>query len=122
MEKTSTLVSIVKVIHEQSTGTFSTCNIVLQGTKANRKRDVHEVQICKRQWHFVAVYLVQSSGKETPHGPDHYSYAVGRLPMDKSWEKTKQILLMHCVQRPPFSVSIFSLADLQAITHYLLHT
>lgn len=42
--------------------------------------------------------------------------------MNKSWEKTKQMLLTHSVQRPPFSVSLYSLADLQAITHYLLHT
>ncbi|CAK9233636.1 unnamed protein product [Sphagnum troendelagicum] len=52
----------------------------------------------------------------------HTQSTVGRLAMDKSWEKTKQILLTHSVQRPPFSVSVFSLADLQAITHYLLHT
>ena len=44
------------------------------------------------------------------------------MPMDLSWEKTKKILLTHSVQRPPFSISIFSLADLQAISHYLLHT
>ncbi|KAI5078703.1 hypothetical protein GOP47_0006374 [Adiantum capillus-veneris] len=44
------------------------------------------------------------------------------LTLERSWERTKDLLLLHSVQRPPFSTQIFSWADLKAITSYLLNT
>ncbi|MCO5576176.1 hypothetical protein L7F22_029984 [Adiantum nelumboides] len=54
---------------------------------------------------------------------DIHTKAVGEiLTLERSWEKTKDLLLLHSVQRPPFSTQIFSWADLKAITSYLLNT
>ncbi|MCO5552574.1 hypothetical protein L7F22_006087 [Adiantum nelumboides] len=54
---------------------------------------------------------------------DVHTKAVGEtLTLERSWEKTKDLLLLHSVQRPPFSTQIFSWADLKAITSYLLNT
>lgn len=44
------------------------------------------------------------------------------MTLERSWERTKNLLLAHSVQRPPFSTQIFSWADLKAITSYLLNT
>lgn len=115
MEKISTLVSIVKAVHTQSTGNETNNPLDFWVCCYTSKELMLEIMWPNiHQWSFRKLEEVQMGG--------FYMVAVGRLAMDKSWEKTKQILLTHSVQRPPFSVSVFSLADLQAITHYLLHT
>ncbi|KAH7372853.1 hypothetical protein KP509_17G025000 [Ceratopteris richardii] len=54
---------------------------------------------------------------------DIHTKSVGEfLTLDRSWQRTKDLLLMHSVQRPPFSIQIFSWADLKAITSFILNT
>jgi len=57
---------------------------------------------------------------------NHEEMAEAFLPPHKSWEYLKSLLLAHSVQRPPYSVGIFTLAEVQlitefALTHYYAH-
>ncbi|CAM6104763.1 unnamed protein product [Calypogeia fissa] len=52
----------------------------------------------------------------------HEMAAGERQPLERSWEHAKSQLLRHTVQRPPFSMAMFSLSDLHMITQYFLHT
>ena len=57
---------------------------------------------------------------------NHEEMADAFLPPDRSWEYLKSLLLAHSVQRPPHSVGIFTLAEVQlitqfALTHYYSH-
>lgn len=51
---------------------------------------------------------------------NHEEMAEAFLPPHKSWEFLKSLLLMHSVQRPPHSVGIFALAEVQQITKFAL--
>mmetsp|Transcript_1508 Transcript_1508/g.3812 ORF Transcript_1508/g.3812 Transcript_1508/m.3812 type:complete len:270 (+) Transcript_1508:70-879(+) len=41
------------------------------------------------------------------------------LPARKAYEHFRELLLLHSVQRPPFSVGLFTLSDAKAITDFL---
>lgn len=45
-----------------------------------------------------------------------------RLPMEDAYNRYKRLLLDHCVQRPPFSVQVFTYEDARAITDYMHDT
>ena len=51
---------------------------------------------------------------------NHEEMADAFLPPDRSWEYLKSLLLAHSVQRPPHSVGIFTLAEVQLITEFAL--
>jgi hypothetical protein len=51
---------------------------------------------------------------------NHEEMAEAFLPPHKSWEFLKALLLMHSVQRPPHSVGIFTLSEVQLITKFAL--
>ena len=53
---------------------------------------------------------------------NHDEMVEAFLPMEKSWEYFKALLLAHSVQRPPHSVGIFSLKEVQLITDFALNT
>ena len=57
---------------------------------------------------------------------NHEEMTGSFLPPQKSWEYLKALLLAHAVQRPPHSVGIFTLAEVQlicefAVTYYYAH-
>jgi len=45
-----------------------------------------------------------------------------RLPIEEAYDVFKRLLLKHCVQRPPWSVSVFTYEDVRAITEYMHET
>jgi len=51
---------------------------------------------------------------------NHEEMAEAFLSPERSWEYLKSLLLAHSVQRPPHSVGIFSLAEVQQITEFAL--
>ena len=51
---------------------------------------------------------------------NHEEMAEAFLPPHKSWDYLKSLLLAHSVQRPPYSVGIFTLAEVQLITEFAL--
>lgn len=51
---------------------------------------------------------------------NHEEMAEAFLPPHKSWAYLKSLLLAHSVQRPPYSVGIFTLAEVQLITEFAL--
>ncbi|XP_024518579.1 coiled-coil domain-containing protein 189-like isoform X2 [Selaginella moellendorffii] len=52
-----------------------------------------------------------------------HDQAIGmRLTVERSWETAKNLFLLHSVQRPPFSIGLFTFGDLQEITRYVLNT
>ena len=51
---------------------------------------------------------------------NHEEMSEAFLPVHKSWEFLKALLLMHSVQRPPHSVGIFTLSDVELITQFAL--
>jgi len=53
---------------------------------------------------------------------NHEEMVEAFLPMDKSWDYFKALLLAHSVQRPPHSISVFSLKEAQLITDFALNT
>ena len=53
---------------------------------------------------------------------NHDEMCEAFLPMEKSWEYFKALVLAHAVQRPPHSVGVFTLKEVQLITDYALNT
>ena len=53
---------------------------------------------------------------------NHDEMVEAFLPMEKSWEHFKALLLAHAVQRPPHSVGVFTLKEAQLITDFALNT
>ena len=51
---------------------------------------------------------------------NHEEMAEAFLPPDRSWQYLKSLLLAHSVQRPPHSVGIFTLGEIQLITQFTL--
>uniref|UniRef100_A0A0G4HAH1 Uncharacterized protein n=1 Tax=Chromera velia CCMP2878 TaxID=1169474 RepID=A0A0G4HAH1_9ALVE len=47
---------------------------------------------------------------------------VARLSPGSSFDFFKKLLLQHCIQRPPFSVGVFSHQDLQEVQNYAMNT
>lgn len=47
--------------------------------------------------------------------------ADGLLAVDKSYALFKSTLLRHSVQRPPYSVGVFTLAEIKSINDYVLN-
>jgi hypothetical protein len=43
-----------------------------------------------------------------------------RLTLERSFEFFKELLLRHSVQRPPFSVGLFSFQEMKAITEWMM--
>lgn len=71
------------------------------------------------------VSALYSIAKET-----HDSSMANFWPARRSFEHFKELLLMHSVQRPPYSIGLFALSDARAITdffsagyfrHYMLY-
>ena len=53
---------------------------------------------------------------------NHDEMVEAFLPMEKSWEHFKALLLAHAVQRPPHSVGVFTLKEAQLITDFALNS
>jgi len=53
---------------------------------------------------------------------NHDQMVEAFLPMEKSWEYFKALVLAHAVQRPPHSVGVFTLKEVQLITDFALNT
>ena len=51
---------------------------------------------------------------------NHEEMAEAFLPPHKSWEYFQSLLASHSVQRPPYSVGIFTLAELKLVTDFAL--
>jgi len=75
----------------------------------------YTLQFAQRQ-RFTAdkVSVLYSIVKET-----HDVAMAQFLPARKAYEHFRELLLMHSVQRPPFSVGLFTLSDAKAITDFL---
>eukprot|EP00899_Mesostigma_viride_P023776 jgi/Mesvir1/4583/Mv08159-RA.1 len=52
----------------------------------------------------------------------HFDAVGGRLTLRKSFAAFQDLLLAHAVQRPPYSVGIFSLHDVQVLTDYAINS
>lgn len=53
---------------------------------------------------------------------NHDEMVEAFLPMEKSWDYFKALLLAHAVQRPPHSVGVFTLKEAQLITDFALNS
>ena len=51
---------------------------------------------------------------------NHFQAVSERLTMERSFEFFKELLLRHSVQRPPFSVGLFSFQEMKAITEWMM--
>lgn len=53
---------------------------------------------------------------------NHYKAIGERLTIERSFKFFKSLLLQHSVQRPPYSVGIFSLEDVKSTTEYMINS
>lgn len=53
---------------------------------------------------------------------NHFEAVGKRLTMECSFKYFKDLLLRHSVQRPPYSVGLFSFQEIKAITDYMINT
>ncbi|KAL6763783.1 central apparatus associated protein C1a-34 [Haematococcus lacustris] len=52
----------------------------------------------------------------------HRRSTEGRMPVDRSFAVFKQLMLQHSVQRPPYSISLFSMPEYKAVLEWGLDT
>lgn len=67
----------------------------------------------EKHWHAMPWSICQRS---QPH------FVPACSQVDKSFQGFKDLLLMHSVQRPPYSTGLFTLAEVKTIMNWMLDT